>query len=98
MWKLVDCGTYLWFVLEKKKYIHCVYSYTGEYKKLRVGRVRPKLFAQNCRSYLAYLRNWPIETAPCMLNKKRAKFYIDHWKTKTKTKLIKEIIKQLRLT
>ena len=28
MWKLVDCGTYPWFVRETKKYFHCVYSLT----------------------------------------------------------------------
>ena len=34
MWKLVDCGTYPWFVRETKKYFYCVYSLTGETKKL----------------------------------------------------------------
>jgi len=50
----------------------------------------------SCRAYLGYLRTWPLATAPCMLDKKRAKFYIRHWKDKTKTKLMKEILKQLR--
>ena len=34
MWKLIDCGTYPWFVMQKQKYFHCVYSLNGEYKKL----------------------------------------------------------------
>ena len=34
MWKLIDCGSYPWFVLEKQKYFHCVYALNGEYKKL----------------------------------------------------------------
>ena len=38
MWKLIDCGTYPWFVMEKQKYFHCVYGYNGEYKKLKVKR------------------------------------------------------------
>ena len=43
MWKLIDCGTYPWFVLEKQKYFHCVYGYTGEYKKLKVKRIKYRL-------------------------------------------------------
>ena len=50
----------------------------------------------NDKMYLAYLKTWPLATAPCMLDKKSAKFYIRHWKDKTKTKLMKEILKQLR--
>ena len=98
MWKLIDCGTYPWFVMEKQKYFHCVYTVTGEYKKLKVKRNEVPLYAQSFRGYLAYLRTWPLGKTPCILNKKNARFYINHWKTKTKTKRMKEIIKQLRLT
>jgi len=98
MWKLIDCGTYLWFVLEKQKYFHCVYGHTGEYKKLKVNRIKNRLYAMNEKMYLAYLKTWNLSEAKCILNKKSAKFYINHWKTKTKTKLMKEIVKQLRLT
>ena len=94
MWKLIDCGTYPWFVMEKKKYYHCVYSHTGEYKKLKVKRTEPPF--QMCRGYLAYLKTWPLDTAPCILDKKAAKFYIKHWKNLNKTKRMKEIIKQLK--
>ena len=96
MWKLIDCGTYPWFVMEKQKYFHCVYSHTGEYKKLKVKRTEP-LF-QRCREYLAYLKTWPLDTAPCVLDKKAAKYYIKHWKDLYKTKRMKEILKQLRAT
>jgi|TARA_Y100000310_G_scaffold222583_1_gene224306 hypothetical protein len=96
MWKLIDCGTYPWFVMEKKKYFHCVYSHTGEYKKLKVKRTEP-LF-QRCRGYLAYLKTWPLGTAPCILDRRAAKYYIRHWKDKNKTKMMKEILKQLRTT
>jgi len=50
------------------------------------------------KMYLAYLKTWPLSTALCILDKKNAKFYIKHWKDKTKTKLMKEIIKQLKAT
>ena len=98
MWKLIDCGTYLWFVMEKKKYFHCVYSNTGEYKKLKVNEKKYPLYMLRDRMYLAYLKSWPIATAKCMLDKKTAKFYIKHWKNEIKTKRMKEILRQLKLT
>ena len=98
MWKLVDCGTYPWFVMEKQKYFHCIYATTGEYKKLKVKRKEMPMYMMNSRSYLAYLKTWSLSTSPCRLDKKTAKFYINHWKNKTKTKRIKEILKQLRAT
>ena len=98
MWKLVDCGTYPWFVMEKQKYFHCIHATTGEYKKLKVKRKEMPMYMMNCRSYLAYLKTWSLSTSPCRLDKKTAKFYINHWKNKTKTKRIKEILKQLRAT
>ena len=98
MWKLVDCGTYPWFVMEKQKYFHCIYATTVEYKKLKVKRKEMPMYMMNCRSYLAYLKTWSLSTSPCRLDKKTAKFYINHWKNKTKTKRIKEILKQLRAT
>ena len=96
MWKLIDCGTYPWFVMEKQKYFHCVYATTGEYKKLIVKRKEIPMYMMSCRSYLAYLKTWPIATAKCRLDTKVAKYYIRHWKNKTKTKRVKEILKQLR--
>ena len=98
MWKLIDCGTYLWFITEKKKYFHCVYSNTGEYKKLKVNEKKHSLYTLHDRMYLAYLKSWPIATAKCMLDKKTAKFYIKHWKNEIKTKRMKEILRQLKLT
>ena len=98
MWKLINCGTYLWFVMEKKKYFHCVYSNTGEYKKLKVNEKKHSLYTLHDRMYLAYLKSWPIATAKCMLDKKTAKFYIKHWKNEIKTKRMKEILRQLKLT
>ena len=50
----------------------------------------------NDKMYLAYLKTWPLSTSPCRLDRKTAKYYIQHWKNKTKTKRMKEILKQLR--
>tara|TARA_R110002051_G_scaffold26959_1_gene65122 strand:+ start:161 stop:457 length:297 start_codon:yes stop_codon:yes gene_type:complete len=97
MWKLIDCGTYPWFVMQKQKYFHCIYSLTGEYKKLKLKRNEIPMYMSLNKSYLAYLRTWPLEKASCVLDRKSAKFYIRLWKDKNKTKLMKEIIKQLRI-
>jgi len=96
MWKLIDCGTYPWFVLQKQKYFHCVYSLTGEYKKLKVKRNEIPMYMMSCRSYLGYLKTWPLSVSGCILDRRSAKFYIKNWKNKTKTKVMKEILKQLR--
>ena len=95
-WKLIDCGTYPWFVLEKQKYFHCVYAYNGEYKKLKLKRKEIPMYMMSCRAYLGYLRTWPLSTASCRLDRKVAKFYINLWKNKNKTNVMKEIVKQLR--
>lgn len=93
MYKLIDCGSYFWFVKTDRKYHHCIYSVTGEYKKVRRGK--PNMPA-NQKMKLAYLLGWPLETAPCTLDKKKAKFYLKLFKSFIKTARIKEIIKQLR--
>ena len=82
--------------MEKQKYFHCIHATTGEYKKLKVKRKEIPMYMMNCRAYLAYLKTWPLSTSPCRLDKKTIKFYINHWKNKTKTKRVKEILKQLR--
>jgi hypothetical protein len=96
MWKLIDCGTYPWFVMQKQKYFHCVYAFNGEYKKLKLKRTEIPMYMMNCRAYLAYLKTWPLEKSACTLDRKSAKYYIKLWKDKNKTKLMKEILKQLR--
>ena len=82
--------------MQKQKYFHCVYALDGEYKKLKLKRTEVPMYMMNCRSYLAYLRTWPLSKSSCRLDRKIAKYYIQHWKNKTKTKLMKDILKQLR--
>ena len=96
MWKLIDCGTYPWFVMEKKKYYHCVYSNTGEYKKLKVNEKKYPLYIGRDKMYLAYLKTWPLDKSPCILDIKSVRYYKKHWKNKTKTKRMREILKQLK--
>tara|TARA_R110000822_G_scaffold117136_1_gene249227 strand:+ start:571 stop:825 length:255 start_codon:yes stop_codon:yes gene_type:complete len=82
MWKLIDCGTYPWCVRETKK--------------LKVKRNEIPMYMMSHKAYLGYLRTWPLSISPCILDRKSAKFYIDLWKNKNKTNVMKEITKQLR--
>jgi hypothetical protein len=98
MWKLIDCGSYPWFIKETKKYFYCVYSLTAEQKKIPVRQIKKSMRVLRDKFYLAYLKSWPLDTAPCRLDKKVAKFYIDLWKQKNRTNVMKEIIKQMKAT
>ena len=98
MWKLVDCGSYPWFIKQTKKYFYCVYSNTGEQKKIHVRQIKKMMRNLTDKFYLAYLKSWPLDTAPCILDKKNAKYYVNHFNTLHKTNVMKEIIKQLKAT
>ena len=97
MWKLVDVGSYPWFIKTERKYIHCVKATTGEYKKLPI-----KKFAKtyglllNFKTDLAYLMSWPLQEATDILNARSIKFYLKHWKTKDKTLIVKDILKYIK--
>ena len=93
-WKLVDCGTYLWFVKPSKKYFHCIYHLDGEYKKLRLKGVRSMPMGKKMK--YAYLESWNLDTAKCIIDKKTYKFHYRLWKSLRKTKLMKEILQQLK--
>ena len=98
MWKLIDCGTYLWFVKQASKYFHCIKATNGEYKKIRRNDIRQPLYRGSRRDSMAvsYLRNWNLDTADCIIDEKTYKFFHKHWKSYRKTMLMKEILKQLK--
>ena len=98
MWKLIDCGTYPWFVKQTKKYFYCVYSNTGEQKKIPVKQIKKSMRILRDKFYLSYLKSWPIDTAPCILDMKTSKYYIKHFNTIHKTNIMKEIIQQMKAT
>ena len=98
MWKLIDCGSYPWFVKQSKKYFYCVYSNTGEQKKIPAKYIKKSMLSLRDKMYLSYLKSWPIDIAPCILDKKNTKYYVNHFNSLHKTNVIKEIIKQLKAT
>jgi hypothetical protein len=97
MWKLVDVGSYPWFIKTERKYIHCVKATTGEYKKLPIKKF-PKSYRllSSIKTDLAYLMSWPLQEAADVLDKRSIKFYINHWKNKDKTLIVKDIIKYIK--
>ena len=48
--------------------------------------------------YLSYLKSWPLDTAPCILDKRASNFYIQEWEKIHNTNIMKEIIQQLKAT
>ena len=73
-----------------------MYSNTGEQKKIPVRYIKKSMLSLRDKMYLSYLKSWPIDTAPCILDRKNAKYYIKHFNILHKTNIMKEIIKQLR--
>ena len=96
MWKLIDCGTYLWFVKKSKKYYHCVYHLDGEHKKIKVNATKYPLYSTSEKMKYAYLKTWNLDDAKCNIDKKTYKFHYRLWKDLRKTVLMKEILKQLK--
>ena len=96
MWKLIDCGTYLWFVKKSKKYYHCVYHIDGEHKKIKVNATRYPLYSSSEKMKYAYLKNSNLDGAKCIIDRKTYKFHYRLWKDLRKTILMKEILKQLK--
>ena len=74
MWKLIDCGTYLWFVKQASKYFHCIKATNGEHKKIHRKATRQSLYSGRDSMAVAYLRNWNLENTPSSLviNSRRA--------------------------
>ena len=96
MWKLIDCGTYLWFVKQASKYFHCIKATNGEHKKIHRKATRQSLYIGRDSMAVAYLRIWNLEKAECVINKNSYKFFHKQWKSYRKTMLMKEILKQLK--
>ena len=97
MWKLIDCGTYLWFVKQASKYFHCVRATNGEHKKIHRKATRQfLLYGGRDSMAVSYLKNWNLDTAKCIIDNKTYKIHNKLWKGMRKTKLMKEILQQLR--
>ena len=96
MWKLIDCGTYLWFVKQASKYFHCIKATSGEHKKIHRKATRQSLYSGRDNMALSYLRNWNLDIAECIIDEKTYKFYHRCWKNYRKTMLMKEILRQMK--
>lgn len=96
MWRLIDCGTYLWFIKKSKKYYHCVYHLDGEHKKIKVNATKYPLYSSSEKMKYAYLKTCNLDDNKCIIDRKTYKFHYRLWKNLRKTVLMKEILKQLK--
>lgn len=97
MWKLIDCGSYPWFIKKSKKFYHCVYHVDGEYKKIKIQNSYIKTSEKTkYTSVKDWLSNDGFEKHPCIINKKTYIFHKKQWKGMRHTVLMKEILKQLK--
>ena len=96
MWRLIDCGTYLWFIKKSKKYYHCVYHLDGEHKKIKVNATKYPLYSLSEKMKYAYLKTCNLDDNKCIIDRKTYKFHYRLWKNLRKTVLMKEILKQLK--
>ena len=97
MWKLIDCGTYPWFIKKSHKFYHCVYGLDGEYKKIRIQNSYIKTTEKVKYSYVKdWLSNDGFEKHPCTISKKTYQWHKKQWKGMRLTVLMKEILKQLK--
>jgi len=97
MWKLIDCGSYPWFIKKSQKFYHCVYHLDGEYKKIKIQNSYIKT---NDKVKYTYVKDWlsndGFEKHPCIINKKTYQWHKKQWKDMRLTMLMKEILKQLK--
>ena len=97
MWKLIDCGSYPWFIKKSQKFYHCVYHVDGEYKKIKIQNSYIKTSEKTkYTSVKDWLSNDGFEKHPCIINKKTYIFHKKQWKGMRHTVLMKEILKQLK--
>ena len=96
MWRLIDCGTYLWFIKKSKKYYHCVYHLDGEHKKIKFNATKYPLYSTSEKMKYAYLKTWNLDDNKCIIDRKTYKFHYRLWKNLRKQVLMKEILKQLK--
>ena len=96
MWRLIDCGTYLWFIKKSKKYYLCVYHLDGEHKKIKFNATKYPLYSTSEKMKYAYLKTWNLDDNKCIIDRKTYKFHYRLWKNLRKTVLMKEILKQLK--
>ena len=55
MWKLINCGTYFWYIRTDRKYHHCYKPYGNKSIKIRIGRASPTVLQ---RFDINYLHTW----------------------------------------
>ena len=98
MYKLIDCGTYPFFIKKSNKYFHCVYHLNGEHKKYKIQNSYAKNL--NERTKYGYLKDHLVnfDKAECKISKWKITYrkMLKYWKSTSKTLYMKEVLQQLK--
>jgi len=95
MYKLIDCGTYPFFIKKSNKYYHCVAHFDGEHKQYKIQNSYAKNLNERIKySYLKdHLANFDkADDQWSTTFRKLSK----HWKNLNKTSYMKEVLQQLK--
>ena len=104
MWKLINCGTYFWYIRTDRKYHHCYKPYGHKSIKVKIGRANPTVLQRFDINYLhLWLRLYDEgkTTLECYIPRmkmKNRKIEIARLKENPQTKKVREIIKTIQDT
>jgi|TARA_X000001382_G_scaffold50768_1_gene34493 hypothetical protein len=104
MWKLINCGTYFWYIRTDRKYHHCYKPYGNKSIKIRIGRASPTVLQ---RFDINYLHTWlrssddgktTLECYIPRMTMKNRKKEIERLQENTLTKKVRAIIETIKKT
>ena len=91
MWKLINCGTYFWYIRTDRKYHHCYKPYGNKSIKIRIGRASPTVLQR-------YDGKTTLECYLPRMTMKNRKKEIERLQENTLTKKVRAIIETIKKT
>ena len=99
MYKLIDCGTYPFFVKKSNKYYHCVYHYNGEHKKYKIQNSYVPNPSEHTKYNYLKSNIALFDNAKCNISNWKVTYrkMLKNWRNLNKTSYMKEVLQQLKL-
>ena len=99
MYKLIDCGTYPFFVKKSNKYYHCVYHYNGEHKKYKIQNSYIPNPSEHTKYNYLKSNIALFDNAKCNISDWKVTYrkMLKNWRHLNKTSYMKEVLQQLKL-
>ena len=99
MYKLIDCGTYPFFVKKSNKYYHCVYHYNGEHKKYKIKNSYIPNPSEHTKYNYLKSNIALFDNAKCNISNWKVTYrkMLKNWRHLNKTSYMKEVLQQLKL-